>query len=72
MHAFQSHVWQQMVQIDSVCYIAENRREQSMQKPIGSQKNHCLTTTTAPHWFMKRSLNSIQHQQCKDQRISGS
>jgi hypothetical protein len=36
MHAYQGHMWQQMEQIDCVCYIAENRREQSMHKPIGS------------------------------------
>jgi hypothetical protein len=36
MHAFQKHMWQEMNQIDSVCYIAESRREQSMHKPIGS------------------------------------
>jgi hypothetical protein len=36
MHVYQGRMWQQKEQIVCVHYIPENRREQSIHKPIGS------------------------------------
>jgi hypothetical protein len=59
MHAHQALVCQQIELTEHVYHIAENRREQSMHKPITNQSKPCSTATIVSYWFIKRFLNAI-------------